>query len=484
MVASDTGRLAPELSRDTRFRRSSWRAVEASGARASSWSISLPPPPFPGIGSRALTARVSKSDDQGIADRSGRTRWHIKGRLGPLAQPRPLPFSHNEHARHDAAPTVCRQARCLNTLLRNAKPPVFCSRTCRIDTIKEKGLDYVKGLGLQNVKDMLTIIRWNEENNIRFMRMSSEMFPFASHDIYGYSLEYASGELAEVGALAKQLGHRLTMHPGQFNQLGSPKEDVVRRTIKDLEYHAEVMDRMGLPPDSIMIIHMGGVYGDKAATIRRFEQNYSRLPPHIKARLVIENDEICYSVADLLPVCQRLSIPLVLDWHHHALNTGGIEDILPLIPDINETWSRKKLKPKQHYSESRPNAQTVMERRAHSDRVEGLPPCQPDMDLMIEAKDKEQAVLQLYQKFGLFEVAEENRIVKPRDKQLHSDDNQKRKSMDSENRGRRQRAETKKRKVTMLSEEGPGGKRVQKVAVVAEREQRTVRSSRRIAAKQ
>ncbi|OZJ02784.1 UV-damage endonuclease, partial [Bifiguratus adelaidae] len=119
---------------------------------------------------------------------------------------------------------------CLNTILRFQKPPVFCSRTCRIDTIKEKGLDYVKELGRLNVLDLVKLVEWNEENNIKFMRMSSDMFPFASHDDWGYSLEYADEELKAIGVLAKKYGHRLTTHPGQFNQLGSPKSDVVRRT--------------------------------------------------------------------------------------------------------------------------------------------------------------------------------------------------------------------------------------------------------------
>jgi hypothetical protein len=93
------------------------------------------------------------------------------------------------------------------------------------------------------------------------MRMSSEMFPFASHPVYGYSLEYCAEELAAVGALAKKYGHRLTTHPGQFTQIGSPKPDVVTNAIRDLSYHCEMIDRMGLGKDSVMIIHVRSVYG-------------------------------------------------------------------------------------------------------------------------------------------------------------------------------------------------------------------------------
>eukprot|EP01097_Dermamoeba_algensis_P002382 TRINITY_DN1938_c0_g1_i1.p1 TRINITY_DN1938_c0_g1~~TRINITY_DN1938_c0_g1_i1.p1 ORF type:complete len:408 (-),score=61.86 TRINITY_DN1938_c0_g1_i1:43-1266(-) len=311
---------------------------------------------------------------------------------------------------------------CLNTVLRKSKPSVFCSRTCRIDTIKKEGIDFAKNLGRQNVLDLKKLVEWNEAHNIKFMRISSELFPFASHDIYGYSLSYCAKELREVGDLAAKLGHRLTTHPGQFNQLGSPTPRVVERTLKDLGYHAEMLDLMGLPPDSIMIIHMGGVYGDKAKTLARFEENYNALPEPIKKRLVIENDELCYSITDLLPICQKLKIPLVLDWHHHMLNPGKLatwSDLVSLVPQINQTWTNRGLRPKQHYSESRKGAVSIMERRAHSDRVLNFPPCDEDMDLMIEAKDKEQAVLSLYDRYKLQPV-DPSAIVSPEEETKHT----------------------------------------------------------------
>ncbi|CAG8487293.1 5418_t:CDS:1 [Ambispora leptoticha] len=304
---------------------------------------------------------------------------------------------------------------CLNVFLRKQKPSIFCARTCRIETIKEKGMGYVRELGLQNIRDLLELVKFNEKHNIKFMRVSSQMFPFASSIEYGYSLEFAEKELRQVGEFAAKHGHRLTTHPGQFNQLGSPTRVIVEKTIRDLDYHAEMLDLMGLPPDSIMIIHMGGTYGNKEETMERFEMNYLALSPRIKNRLVLENDELSYCVQDLLPLCQKLSIPLVLDWHHHKLHPGtlSLEDLLAIIPEVNKTWTDRGLKPKQHYSESRRGANSKLEKRAHFDRVVQLPPCDPDMDLMIEAKDKEQAVFQLYQKYNLFEV--DNSVLVPPD---------------------------------------------------------------------
>ncbi|KAK0225591.1 UV-endonuclease UvdE-domain-containing protein [Armillaria fumosa] len=301
---------------------------------------------------------------------------------------------------------------CLNTILRNKRPAaesIFCSRTCRIDTIKKNGMEWVKDLGRKNCQDLLSIIQWNDENNIRFMRISSEMFPFASHATYGYSLDYCSPLLSQVGALASQLGHRLTTHPGQFTQLGSPRAEVVQSSLRELQYHAEMMDRMGLGVDGVMIVHGGGVYEDKAATIERIKETITRvLPKNVRERLVLENDELCYNAEDLLPLCEELDIPLVFDYHHDALYPSSISR-REIIERANAIWIRRGIKPKQHLSKPRPGAETLMERRAHADRCQTLPEELPDdMDLMIEAKDKEQAVLHLYRIYGLQPVKQES----------------------------------------------------------------------------
>ncbi|KAG6375502.1 UV-endonuclease UvdE [Boletus reticuloceps] len=298
---------------------------------------------------------------------------------------------------------------CLNTVLRTRKPAneaIFCSRTCRIDTIKKNGIDWVKDLGRQNAEDMLKIIEWNEKNNIRFMRISSDMFPYASHETYGYSLEYCAAVLAQIGALAKRYGHRLTTHPGQFTQLGSPRGSVVRSSIRELEYHAEMLDRMGIDQDGVMIIHGGGVYGDKGAALARMKDVIKhKLPARVRARLVLENDELCYNAADLLPVCTELAVPLVFDYHHGMLNPSPGLPPSAIITQANEIFRRRGIRPKQHYSEPRAGAVSIMELRAHSDRCQTLPEGLPDdMDLMIEAKDKEQAVLHLYRIYDLCPV--------------------------------------------------------------------------------
>ncbi|KAK0609521.1 UV-endonuclease UvdE-domain-containing protein [Bombardia bombarda] len=352
---------------------------------------------------------------------------------------------------------------CLNTYLRTAKPPVFSSRTCRMasiidhryplqdpsqpehhtknrpdkakDPLKELGQQFVQELGLANARDIVKMLRWNDKYGIKLFRLSSEMFPFASHQEHGYKLApFASEVLAEAGKVAAEFGHRLTTHPGQFTQIASPRKEVVTAAIRDLEYHDELLSLLRLPDqqnrDAVVILHMGGTYGDKPATLDRFRDNYVKLPASIKARLVLENDDVAWSVHDLLPICEELNIPLVLDYHHHNIifdasqcREGTLDISQPEIMNrIAATWTRKGITQKMHYSEPCAGAVTPRDRRKHSPRVATLPPCPPTMDLMIEAKDKEQAVFELMRTFKLpgferindvvpYEREDENRAV-------------------------------------------------------------------------
>ncbi|KAI9684874.1 MAG: UV-damage endonuclease [Bathelium mastoideum] len=329
---------------------------------------------------------------------------------------------------------------CLNTYLRYSNPPVFSSRTCRIASILEhrhplkdpsqpehatknrpdrdqpadvsRGMRYVENICLANARDIIKMVRWNDKYGIKFMRLSSEMFPFASHEEYGYKLApFASETLAEAGKIIAELGHRVTTHPGQFTQLGSPRKQVIDNAFRDLEYHDEMLSLLKLPPqqdrDAVMILHMGGVFGSKSETLVRFRENYAKLSQSIRSRLVLENDDVSWSLHDLLPICEELNIPFVLDYHHHNIVFDsdkireGTKDVMDYYPRIIKTWAKKGITPKMHYSEPTPPAITGRQRRKHSPRVATLPPCSDTMDLMIEAKDKEQAVFELMRTFKL-----------------------------------------------------------------------------------
>ncbi len=296
---------------------------------------------------------------------------------------------------------------CISDYLRIQSPPVFCSRTLRESTYNVKGFEYVKNLALANLTDLKTIIEWNVEHNIYFMRMTSQLLPFHSHKTLGYKLEDLGMEInllfAEIGILSKELNHRLTFHPGQFVNLGSPHASVVESSSKDLICHADVLDAMGLDSDSVMTIHLGGVYGDKAAAIVRWEENFLKLPKRVRDRIVIENDDTSFSIADILPTSTKLQIPIVLDYHHHSLRQDPSHtDVEEFMPQITAVWKSRNIKQKVHWSESRKGAETLKERRAHSDRVTHLPSPGVEVSIIIESKHKEQSVFDMYEKYNLF----------------------------------------------------------------------------------
>lgn len=297
---------------------------------------------------------------------------------------------------------------CINTVLRSQKPPIFASRKVIIKTIKEKSIDVLKDKIIQNLKDTLTMIDWNEANGIKVLRLSSELFPHKSNPkVEDYSFDFAITYLKEIGEKAKRLNHRITFHPGQYNVVGTPNEAAFNQTCNDLKYHADVLDLMGMGKDSVMVVHGGGVYGDKEATIKRWCEQYKKLPENVQARLVLENCERCFSIEDCLRVSKEVHIPVVFDTHHYTCynQLHPDETLKPAseyISDILNSWKHRGAKPKFHVSEQGPGRCGH-----HSDYIENIPDYLLEIpkkynvhiDIMIEAKMKEQAIFKLYEKY-------------------------------------------------------------------------------------
>ncbi len=215
-----------------------------------------------------------------------------------------------------------------------------------------------------------------------------------SHREYGYDLSPYHHTLKIIGDFAKQHSIRLTMHVGQWTLLSSLDETITENSIKDLEMHCEILDVMGCDANSVIVIHGGRKNG--LADLRR---NFKKLNPQTQKRIALENCETSYKVEDLLPVCEDLGIPLILDYHHHRLNKE--KDLTELMPRILNTWYRRGLRPKFHTSESREDAnpKSLTSLRKHSDIIFHFPENLPeDIDLMLEAKLKEQSIFYLRQK--------------------------------------------------------------------------------------
>ena len=291
---------------------------------------------------------------------------------------------------------------CINMTLRKDK--ITTNRSMIKKTFLKEGISRSSDLALQNAKDLVEIIKWNERNGFKLFRMSSDLVPWASEfklsDMPDY--EKFSNVLKGAGTLAKKYGQRITSHPGPFNVLVSPNQRVVDNTIKDLSIHGEHFDLMGLERSHYnpINIHCNGVYGDKQSAMDRFCKNFERLPESVQSRLVVENDDKAsmYSVKDLMYLHERIGIPITFDYHHHKFNTGGLSEQEALELAMS-TWG--DYKPLVHYSESRTLEEEGVKPQAHSDYIYSeINTYGHSLDIEVEAKMKELTVLDYLSNFG------------------------------------------------------------------------------------
>ncbi|MFB3766092.1 MAG: UV DNA damage repair endonuclease UvsE [Methanotrichaceae archaeon] len=247
-----------------------------------------------------------------------------------------------------------------------------------------------------NLRSTYEILRWNEANGIKVFRISSAVIPFASHSINGGSWRKALAPmLAEVGAYARDCRMRLSMHPGQYTVLNSPEERVLSMALADLDYHTTLLELMGFARDARIVLHCGGGYGDKVQSLDRLEERFLDLSDRMKCRIAFENDEnICG--AEILEFCKRIGTPAVFDVFHHEVHKSlpGMSNG-EIIKAFAATWPKGE-RQKIHYSDQHPTKKIG----SHSDHIDVKRfldfysvVADLELDIMIEAKDKEQSVL-------------------------------------------------------------------------------------------
>lgn len=288
----------------------------------------------------------------------------------------------------------------LNSLKKEAR--VTTNRAMIKKTFNAKGLSYASELSLKNCKDLIKILRWNVDNNIRFFRISSNIFPWASEYNLKDLPDYHEIEevLFNAGEYIEENNLRITSHPGPFNKLTSPKESVIQNTIKDLEHHAEIFDMLCLSRSHYnkINIHVGAAYDDKQMAIDNFCKNFERLSDGVKSRLTVENDdrESLYSAVELYSyIYKRIGVPIVFDYHHHSLCNGGLTEQEGLELSLS-TWG--DIVPVCHYSESRSEEynDSKIKACAHSDSYKRkINTYGNTFDIMLEAKHKELALFKM-----------------------------------------------------------------------------------------
>ncbi len=247
-----------------------------------------------------------------------------------------------------------------------------------------------------NLACLEEIVRWNAAHGLLFLRITSDLVPLASHpdNKFAWGEEFAE-EFAKIGNYIRRFKMRISMHPGQYTLLNSPRAEVVAAALTDLRYHAQVLSLLGLDNTAKIQIHVGGVYKNKKRSIISFLRAVDRLPPEIRARLVVENDERFYTLADVLQIHRESQIPVVFDVFHHELNSDG-KSIPEALEAQAETWSAEDGLPIVDYSSplpgGRPGSHAIRLHEPHFLRF--LEESRPhDFDLMLEVKDKERSAL-------------------------------------------------------------------------------------------
>ncbi len=247
----------------------------------------------------------------------------------------------------------------------------------------------------ENLDCLTRMLEYNREHGFLFFRISSDLVPFASHPVCGFDWAgHFAGKLAAIGRLISTHQMRISMHPDQFTLLNSPRPDVVQRSIAELEYHARLLDAMGLDTTAKIQIHVGGVYGDREAALARFMEIYATLQPAIRRRLAIENDDRCYSLNDCLKIHRQTGIPVIFDVFHHVLLHHG-ETLAEALAAHAATWMPGRDGPPMvDYSSQQPG-ERLGKHAEHLDpddfRRFLMASAGRDFDIMLEIKDKERS---------------------------------------------------------------------------------------------
>lgn len=276
---------------------------------------------------------------------------------------------------------------------------VTYSNYCKLKSDEDK-LNKLKKVTLSNITALEDILKFNIEKDIHFYRLTSKLVPLSTHpDVMWDYLKYFERDFKSIGALVCKNNLRIDTHPDEFNVLNSTKPHVVQNTITNLSDQLKWFKAMNYS-NGKMILHIGGGEGGKDAGLNRFKENIKLFPKDIVDTLIIENDDKLYTAKETLSLCEDLNLPMVLDVHHHYCNKNNDDSLLDILPKVFNTWINQPLPAKFHYSTPRDGSKD----RKHADFINAMDfiefieksiPFNKDMDIMLEAKQKDLALFQL-----------------------------------------------------------------------------------------
>lgn len=264
---------------------------------------------------------------------------------------------------------------------------------------KNYTVDKLISITENNLNNLKKLMIYNVKNNFHFYRLTSKLVPLATHDKVNFDyITPLTYKYKEIGKIINDNKIRVDTHPDQYTVLNSMNKRIVTNTFRILEYHYKVLNALNIK-NPIIILHVGSSVCGKKASITRFINNFKKLPKHIQKCIVVENDDKVYNIKDVFSLCNKLNIPMVLDYHHYICNNDE-EKIEDYIEEIINTW--KEISPKFHFST--PKSKLKKEFRSHHDYINSddfikfiniLKLYNKDIDIMLEAKAKDDAISRL-----------------------------------------------------------------------------------------
>ena len=285
---------------------------------------------------------------------------------------------------------------CISKTLSN----VTTSSTITYTTFqKDKDYKKIDTAIKSNLNALKEILTYNIKNNIHFFRLSSKLIPLATKSdvIFDYIDPYKD-YYNSIAKIIKDNKLRIDFHPDEFCVLNSTKSEVVKNSIAILEYHYNLLKALEIK-NKILVLHIGGNTFGKKNSISRFINNFNTLSKDIQESIAIENDDKIFNISDCVYISKKINVPVILDYHHHICNHDEL-DINDYLEDIILSWHNTT--PKMHFSS--PKSKTKKDFRSHNDYInvdafinfiDLLKPFNHDVDIMIEAKAKDEALFRL-----------------------------------------------------------------------------------------
>jgi len=235
----------------------------------------------------------------------------------------------------------------MSTEVKNASPSKTMTATAFGKLAdREAAIRKLERIAAENLHNTLRLLRHNRAHDIHVYRFSSKLIPLIGHELLaGWDpFPVLREPFAEIGRYVRQHRMRVSFHPDHFTVLSTPRLEVLGKSIEDLERHTTMLEAMGLGTEAMCNIHVGGTYGDKAKAGERFVKNFAKLRPVVRSRITLENDDKTFTALETLELAERVCAPMVLDIHHHEVNPGS-ERAAELWPRIQATWAGQRGEP-------------------------------------------------------------------------------------------------------------------------------------------